>query len=163
MTNAWRDKETLQKLYHKKGMSLREIGDELGCSYNAVQTWMQKHDIERRDMRDVAGNHKRKKPAHYRTNHYGYEEWKTVVDDKQETVSVHRLVAVAEYGFPDIDDWVVHHENGIPWDNRETNLRIMTDSEHKRTHAKERWQNEEYRQKQKRRAQSRERRQGRFI
>jgi len=42
----------------------------------------------------------------------------------------HRLLAVAWFGIDEVEDKVVHHVNGIPWDNREGNLQLLTSEEH---------------------------------
>jgi len=50
-------------------------------------------------------------------------------------VLVHRLLAVAEYGYENVCDNVIHHKNGIRWDNRPDNIEVMTRSEHSKLHA----------------------------
>lgn len=71
------------------------------------------------------------------TDRRGYEYWtgSEIIDDKGQ-VYVHRLVAVAEHGFDDVSNAIVHHKNGVPWDNRPENLEVMTQSEHVRRHHK---------------------------
>ena len=59
-------------------------------------------------------------PVPFRTGQDGYERWKTT----QRTVFVHRLVAVAEWGFAAVADCVVHH-NSVPWDNRPSQLQLF--------------------------------------
>ncbi|RBI58323.1 hypothetical protein DMJ13_27385 [halophilic archaeon] len=49
-------------------------------------------------------------------------------------VGIHRLVAVAEYGFDAVSGKHIHHKTGIPWDNRPENLSPETQSEHMREH-----------------------------
>jgi len=44
----WRDPQRLKELYFKEHMTMYEIADELGCSYDAIQYQMDKHGIERR-------------------------------------------------------------------------------------------------------------------
>jgi len=135
----WRNPDKLRQLYHAENMSLREVADELGCSRHAVQTWMEKHGIDRDDMKDVAGNHQRSKPTHYRTNYDGYEVWNTMIGtSEQHTVRVHRLIAVAEYGVDAVNNNHIHHKNKIPWDNRPCNLEVLSPSEHLSQHMSER-------------------------
>lgn len=49
----WRDEDTLRELYVEEGMSVFEVGDELGCSGSAVQRNLEKVGI---GTRDVGGN-----------------------------------------------------------------------------------------------------------
>jgi hypothetical protein len=44
----WRSEERLREMYHERGMSLTEIGEELGCSLVTVHDWMERREIERR-------------------------------------------------------------------------------------------------------------------
>jgi hypothetical protein len=53
-------------------------------------------------------------------------------------VKIHRLAAVAWFGYEAVVGKDVHHVSGIPWDNREDNLEPLDPSEHRRRHAKER-------------------------
>jgi len=43
---------------------------------------------------------------------------------------IHRLVAVAEYGYDEVVDKHIHHENGVRFDNRPENLTPLSNSEH---------------------------------
>jgi len=53
----------------------------------------------------------------------------------ERAVHIHRLVAIAEYGFDAVaNNDVVHHENENTWDNRPENLIPMSRSEHYRAH-----------------------------
>jgi len=49
---------------------------------------------------------------------------------------VHRLAAVAWFGFDAVKNKHVHHKNGIPWDNRECNLEPISPEEHNTIHHK---------------------------
>jgi hypothetical protein len=128
---AWKDKELVNRLYHQRNMSAYEIADKLGCSYQPIY---ERIDKTRSQSNAMSISHA-KKPTHYRTGENGYEEWKCNTNGEQKTVLVHRLVAVAEYGFDEVSGKVIHHDNRIPWDNRPDNLKPMTDSNHKAKHA----------------------------
>jgi len=130
------DKKWLQEQYIKKQKSFQEIADDVGCSTFAVQFWLDKHDIETRSANID-------KPPTFFTRKDGYEEIRTQFNDDQYHVLVHRLVAVAQFGYEKVSDMHVHHESGIQWDNRPDNLSLVTNSEHGKLHEPERERNEE--------------------
>jgi len=74
-------------------------------------------------------------PPSMQLGHHGYEIFQISVGGEPHTVHHHRLLALLEYGMDEIEDKVVHHENGIPWDNRVENLRPLTRAEHASEHA----------------------------
>lgn len=53
---VWKDAEVLESLYWEDELSQSEIADTLDTETSNVQYWMKKHDIDRRDQREVAGN-----------------------------------------------------------------------------------------------------------
>jgi hypothetical protein len=61
-----------------------------------------------------------------------YEDWRVKEDGKSKQVFHHRLLAVAMVGFDNVAGNEIHHENGIPWDNRPSNLTVVTSHEHQR-------------------------------
>jgi len=79
-------------------------------------------------------------PVPYRTNHNGYETWRHQFrneegEKREQTVSIHRLCAVAWFGFSAVDqNTVVHHKSNIPWDNREDNIEPMDRETHSNMH-----------------------------
>lgn len=128
----WEDRTTMEYLYLKKGMSASEIAEVLPCNTGHVKRWLRRHDIQRSPS-EAAKLRKLKEPPHHRW-HNGYEQVVTAIDGEQQGVQIHRLVAVAEYGFDEVDGKVVHHKNGVKWDNRLENLQPMLKEEHQRMH-----------------------------
>lgn len=125
----WRDKETLQRLYFEEGLDQGEIGDRLGCTRRTVCEWFSRHGLEGRIGRPTVPW------VYYATSVLGYERWQDKLPpSKDKMVKVHRLAAVAWFGFDAVADNHVHHKNGIPWDNREENLEVLTPSEHQKLH-----------------------------
>jgi len=122
------DAETLRRLYWEKGLSTREIAEMTEVTSGGVQSQMDKHGIETRSLSES----KRQNHAGFRTSVNGYERWRDTTFE--EWMKVHRLVAVAEYGFEAVADKHVHHENSIPWDNRPENLTPLTPAEHINEH-----------------------------
>lgn len=202
MANGYQDKGWLEKKYNTEKLSCPEIADIAGVSATTIQYWMDKHDIDRRDLSNSA-----KVRAGTNDKPYNDKEWleKKYLDEKMSTVeiadlvdvhhttinnsldkfdidrrgysesveladieyptqsdhhnyknylpvkhdngylywvdntnhnwiAVHRLAAVAWFGLDKVKDKVVHHKNGIKYDNREENLDLMTQSEHVKKH-----------------------------
>ena len=82
--------------------------------------------------------------VYYKTDHSGYERWQDKCKASLDAiVRVHRLAAVAWFGFDAVADKHVHHKNGLSWDNREDNLELLTPTEHAETHHEQRdWTND---------------------
>lgn len=114
-------------MYIELGMSLKQIGDELGCDSNTVSRWCDKYGIEKRTPDN-------QKPPNYRTDSTGYECWSTDHDGESMYVYVHRLLAVSEYGLESVADRHIHHKNGVPWDNRPENIEPVSPEEHAKEH-----------------------------
>lgn len=64
----------------------------------------------------------------------GYVRARSYLDGEWDEIPIHRLVAIAEYGTGAVAGRHVHHKNGIPWDNRPSNLDVRTSKEHLRSH-----------------------------
>ena len=137
----WRDEDALRGLYHGEQLSQVEIADRWGAAPATICNWMERHEIEARS-RSLATSIALG-PLRVTTAPDGYEFIQTRQQYKTHRVRHHRLLAVAEYGFENVSEKVVHHRNGIPWDNRGANLELLSDSEHKRIHAdgtvRDRW------------------------
>lgn len=134
--HPYHDEDVLRELYFDEGMSQMDIADTFEVDPQTIRYWFDNHDIERPPI-GVAGQEARRVPrATYYTTKSGYERVSAPVGYETHSVPVHRLVMVSEHGFDAVKGRVVHHMNGIPWDNRPENLQLMTDSDHKSLHAK---------------------------
>lgn len=127
----WRDEQLLRHLYWEEKMSQAEIADRLDCGVSTITKWMGINGIPSRDRIEASRSALRKEYAHFSTRTDGYELWKTKVDGDDTTCYVHRLVAVAEYGFDEVTDNDIHHGNDdrfgphgvpIPWANWRENV-----------------------------------------
>jgi DNA-binding XRE family transcriptional regulator len=124
--------EKIHRLYHREGLTISKIADRLGVSSTTIFRRMEKHGIGRREWPSASG-------VPLSTDHEGYERWRHQYRHNgqkcEETVSVHRLFAVSLFGLSALKlDVVIHHENGIPWDNRESNIALMTRQGHSEYH-----------------------------
>jgi 5-methylcytosine-specific restriction endonuclease McrA/biotin operon repressor len=45
-STPWRDEGTIRELYVERGWTLKEVGEELGCTSQTVRKWVDKHDIQ---------------------------------------------------------------------------------------------------------------------
>lgn len=126
----WEDHEFLCYLYEDDGLTLAEIGDLMNCTVHTIYNELV--DADARIRRGGGYNY-----AQYHTDHNGYEYWYTTVDSECRYVAVHRLLAVAEFGFDAVSDNIVHHKNGLKWDNRRENIELMEHNEHASHHIAE--------------------------
>lgn len=129
----WRDEKTLRRLYVEEGLTQQQIADELDSGRRTIGRWIRHYEIPPQDPRGAKdASHL---PVTYRSYKKDggrvYECW----THKSQWVRVHRLLAVAEYGFDAVSGMDVHHKNNIPWDNRPSNIELLTRSEHSRHHA----------------------------
>lgn len=123
------DARLLRELYEDCGYSLRAIAELLDCDHTTVHYYVQRFGIKRRESGDRAGS--RSVPFCTRTD--GYECWR--VDHR--AILVHRLLAIAEWGYETVADGIVHHDNAIRWDNRPSNLtHFDSQGAHSRHHAR---------------------------
>jgi len=140
----YQDRDTLYKLYIEQGMNSREVAEELDCSSPTVLKWLGKFDIPIESAT-------RDRLPYYATSTHGYEYYQHNLEGEKLTVQVHRLAAVAWFGWDAVSSNLVHHRDpeskgrpGIPWDNREEILVPISRSEHQRLHDLERHHSKSY-------------------
>jgi len=132
MTEDYKDPEWLHEKYNVEGLTHREMADLVGMNHGTISYWMDKHNIDRPD----AGTAKRLVPPKLVTRRDGYEWIGGSVADKQGGL-FHPLIAIAEGHDPHkvyAENMVVHHKNGIPWDNRPDNLTVTDRASHAQKH-----------------------------
>jgi hypothetical protein len=120
----WDSEEQLNEWYVEQGMNLREISNKVDVSTTTVARRMSEAGIPRR------GGGVRTAQSTFRTNVDGYEE----VSGTHQTVPLHRLIAVAEWGFENVKNREVHHLNGCTFHNTLSNLQLCHPSEHTKLH-----------------------------
>jgi len=123
--------EEVNRLYYEEGMTQFEIADRFDVGQPAVSQAM------RREGTNPGHEANRVPYASFYTAPNGYEHWSSR-DTKggYEYVKVHRLLAVAEYGFDAVSDKDVHHKNRTAWDNRPENIELLAPSKHQSEHSK---------------------------
>lgn len=104
--------------------SVKELAEKFDCHGSTMKRKLEKYNINTPSQYN-------KKATLADIN--GYQVMQCGVVGKG--VLVHRLLAVAEYGYDEVCDNVVHHKNGIKWDNRPDNIEVMGRSEHAKLHA----------------------------
>lgn len=128
----WRDEETLREMYCEEGLSFRQIADEFDVPHSTIQRRIEKSDIETRPKNQPIPRDELGLQFAIQTNGYAY-----VKEDfrKNRSVALHRLLAVAEYGFDSIKDMHIHHKNGVTWDNRAGNIEVVEPEDHPVKHS----------------------------
>lgn len=126
----YQDEQKMRRLYVEEGLSSREIASRFGCAKNTVLDWLDRHGIDKETP-------KYQRPPTFYTESDGREAWHCQIDYQQYMVLHHRLLCVAEYGLEEVTDSVVHHKNGIPWDNRPNNLEVLSQTEHVDKHTRQ--------------------------
>lgn len=137
---AYKDEEVLRKLYYEKRLSMGSIGDIFDVTMGGIKYWMNKYGMERRE---VGGGNKPPSVPYMTHKRYPFWSHPPVENDGQYLdVYIHRLLAVAEFGFDAIKDNEVHHgsERGElpaserPWANWGSNVELLSGSVHMRHH-----------------------------
>lgn len=131
----YKNEEWLREKYINQRKSCIQIAKELEVNKESVRLQLENHGIERRNK-----GQKPKLYAPLEVSHQGYEVWRNVLSSsKSDNIRypVHRLLAVAEYGFEAVGNKDVHHKNEIRWDNRPSNIEVLSRSVHTTIHSSE--------------------------
>jgi len=124
----YHDKEVLEESYSEE-KSLSDIAEEFDCTPTTISNWLAKHGI--REKQNDPNPH-----PNYRFE--GYHGYPTIGADGH-NVPVHNLVAIADGADPEVvfgDPMThVHHENGHKFDNRPSNLTLISAQDHGRIDA----------------------------
>jgi len=128
--DAYKDEEVLNELYVHRGWSMANVGELFDKSEGTIGYWIKKYGIETRDRIKASADTRWKGDRIY-IEQGGYTSWK---HGEGQYMRLHRLLAVAKYGFEEVKGMDVHHKNEIPWDNRMDNIELMTRSEHSKHH-----------------------------
>lgn len=135
---SYKDGEFLRELYVDEKLSTIQIAEKIDCAASTIRKYLKKNGVEIRSqaesMRLRHGYSRYEVP--YIIGPFGAEVWKHSHKSEATTVFVHRLVAVAKYGFDAVADNAVHHKNGLRWDNRPENLELMDHGDHTVHHKK---------------------------
>jgi hypothetical protein len=124
LMKKYKDSNWLREQYTEKDRTQTNIASECGVSDTTIQHWRDKFDIEEQET------------AQFGTQTDGYEQWKCEVGPgKADTVTVHRLLATLQVDeLDELEGKHVHHQSGIPWDNRLENLEVVSPQEHAEIH-----------------------------
>lgn len=130
----YQDAEWLDEQHNELGKSLAQIGREQGVTGRTICEWCDRLSVP---TQGVGGEnpHPNIRTAPESTDSAGYVFARTKHNRTEYRVRIHRLLAVAEYGYDEVVEMDVHHKNRIPWDNRPENIELVTNKEHARLHA----------------------------
>lgn len=134
MSEPYKDPQRLRELYHDEGLSLQQVGDKFGVEGSTIKYWIKKFGIERRSLQEGRKLFQSQKLPSYHQDGNGYMVWQTQYRKNRHQVFVHRLLAVAEYGFDAVKSNQVHHVNKFKFDNRPSNIEIHSPSGHQAQH-----------------------------
>lgn len=127
----------LYEKYIEEQMSIPEIAELCDVSVSTIERHLIKNNIPRRSISDGVSNYYQQNGFVPFIDSDKYNYWHHMYEREYRSVAVHRLLAVAEYGFDEVSGKDVHHKNRIPWDNRPENIELLSKKEHGRLHSNE--------------------------
>lgn len=116
-----------------------ECGDTFHSPPSAERVVCSRECYHERSARLMSGreNHNWMERAGFvHADFHGYE--RAVCAGSDEAVKIHRLAAVAWFGYEAVVENDIHHTTRVPWDNREDSLEPLSKSDHAALHAAER-------------------------
>lgn len=119
------DEQELREAYYEDTLTLAEIGERAGVSGAAVRKQMNKYGLERRPPGPRDPDR-----LCFWTSEKGYQRGRHIYHGTEEHFKIHRLAAVAWFGFDAVAGNDVHHIDGAPQHNAESNFKLVTRSEH---------------------------------
>jgi hypothetical protein len=93
MSEPWRDRDTLHRLYWGEELSTYGVADRLGVAESTIMKWMKELDVPRRegphDNLDAGkGAHPENQHAKLKIHPQGYEQWRCYAGDSRDGVLV---------------------------------------------------------------------------
>lgn len=131
-SKRYRDEEWLRGQYVDGAKTIDDIADEVGVDRSTIFRWVENHGIEHRQKKGAVGS---RQPATYHDDGRGYRYWTCGVNN--EKVPVHKLLAVAAFGFDNVVGKEVHHIDGRKWHNAPYNIELLSPGEHIKRHWEE--------------------------
>lgn len=124
-------KQWLVEKYVKNGLKQSEIAELADCSQHHISVKLREHGIETNSIGDY-------QTMYHGFDTKGYERVRHKHKGESFLCYIHRLLAVAVYGFDEVAGNDVHHKNNHKIDNRHENVKPMSCSNHMTHHAIER-------------------------
>jgi len=128
----YNDPDILKELYQNEGLSTHDIAEEFGVSSGAIHHALVSMGIDTRSRSEA--NSEGPGVAYHTQKESGYPAVSARGSDRTVQVRVHQLVAIADGVDPqDVfsnGSYHVHHKNGCAFNNRPSNLEILTAEEH---------------------------------
>ncbi len=133
----YRDEEWLREKYVEEGLSSYEMKRMTTAKDNkTILRWLHKYDIPVED--EGGGSRVGWENGVRYAQVGGYPTLEEIIDGERERVRVHRLSAVAEYGFDAVVDAdEIHHIDRVVENTARDNLAPLTTKEHFEEHAYE--------------------------
>lgn len=127
------EKEWLDQKYRHEKLTIAEMANEADVTGRTIRDNMAGHGLELRPSY-VESALQNPGACFVHAGDRGYELIEHRIDGEVPKVRLHRLLAVAEFGFGEVVDKDVHHRNGIPWANWPGNIELMGHAEHTAHH-----------------------------
>jgi len=124
----WRDEGKFREKYVEKGMGVESMADEWHTSTQTIRRWRDNHDVEPKHSGGYYGGGI---PEGSQSAGERVDRYPRLFSDGP---YVHQLVALYKGADPEkvfsSGEWHVHHKNEIPWDNRPSNIEVVSRADH---------------------------------
>lgn len=127
--NAWRDYDTLKRLYIKEGKTMREVGDTLGVSEHTIRKWVRKHELGRGGVGALYGSENPNYKGDDVSVHGGYQRMDAVVNE----LGLRTGVCMTCDSEP--EGTHIHHIDHNPTNNDPSNLMELCPQCHRLIHS----------------------------